>query len=460
VSAEGSPAFLVAGTHSGCGKTTVALGLMAALARKGLAVQPFKCGPDFIDPTLHQLAGGRISRNLDLWMAGESFTRQTFRRRMEGADIGVIEGVMGMFDGGLSSSAALARTLGVPVVLVLDVRSAAESAAAMVKGFETLDPAAAPRAVILNRIGSERHLALVRGAIAQHCRAEVIGFLPRSLDFAMPSRHLGLHMGNEALAPMALAALARTVTGHIDLDRLLFLAGEGAGCDPAPGGEKPLAASRARIAVARDRAFCFYYEDNLDLLRAAGAELVFFSPMADSELPEDIGGIYLGGGYPELFAAELAANGPMRRAIRSWAEAGRPIYAECGGFMYLCRSITTDSGEKKEMVGVFPVASRMRGQRAALGYREIRLVRDTLLGPAGTILRGHEFHYSEIEEMPGEIFRCYAVENCAGEGYGYKNVLGGYMHLHFGFCPQAAASFVAACAGGAKKSEVRGQESL
>jgi cobyrinic acid a,c-diamide synthase len=445
VGAERRPAFLVAGTHSGCGKTTVALGLMAALAARGLAVQPFKCGPDFIDPTLHTLATGRISRNLDLWMAGESFTRQSFPRHMEGADIGVIEGVMGMFDGGLSSSAALARCLGVPVVLVLDVRSVAESVAAMVKGFETLEPRVAPQAVLLNRIGSERHLALVRGAIEEHCRAEVIGFLPRSLDFAMPSRHLGLHMGEEALAPKALAALARTVSEHIDLDRLLFLAGEGIGCDPASDGEKPPAASRVRIAVARDRAFCFYYEDNLDLLRAAGAELVFFSPMGDSALPEDIGGLYLGGGYPELFAGELAANGSMRQTIRGWAEAGRPVYAECGGFMYLCRGITADSGEKMEMAGVFPVAARMRRQRAALGYREIRLVRDTLLGPAGTVLRGHEFHYSQIEEMPVAVSRVYAVDNGACEGYSYKNVLGGYMHLHFGFCPRAAEAFVAAC---------------
>lgn len=443
---ESQPAFLVAGTRSNCGKTTVTLGLMAALAAKGLTVQPFKCGPDFIDPTLHQLACGRISRNLDLWMAGESFSRRTFAAHMHGAAIGVIEGVMGMFDGGPSSSAALARALRVPIVLVLDVRAAAESAAAVVKGFETLEPAVAPQAVIVNRIGSPRHLALVRQAIEEHCRAEVIGFLPGSLDFAMPSRHLGLHMGAEALAPESLDRLAGTVRDHIDLDRLLVLAGRATaeGQAAADDGQPP-ARRMVRIAVARDRAFCFYYEDNLDLLRASGAELVFFSPLSDADLPEQIGGLYLGGGYPELFAAELAANSSMRRAIRSWAEAGRPIYAECGGFMYLCQGIVADAGVSHEMVGIFPVTARMRRSRAALGYRQIRLACDTLLGPAGTVLRGHEFHYSEIEEMPPAIPRSYAVDNGTVEGYRYKNVLAGYMHLHFGFCPQAATAFVAAC---------------
>ncbi|MFH1217857.1 MAG: cobyrinate a,c-diamide synthase [Pseudomonadota bacterium] len=460
MNAESRSAFLVAGTQSGSGKTTVALGLMAALVRKGLRVQPFKCGPDFIDPTLHALATGRVSRNLDLWMTGETFTRQSFRRGMAEADVGVIEGVMGMFDGGLSSSASLARTLGVPLVLVLDVRSAAESAAAVLKGFETLDPTAAPSAVILNRVGSERHLSLVAKAITEHCRAEVIGYLPRSLEFAMPSRHLGLHMGEDALAPEALAALARTVVEHIDLDRLLTLAEKAANCGHETIGEKPLSAPRARIAVARDRAFCFYYEDNLELLRAAGAELVFFSPMNDGALPDGIGGIYLGGGYPELYSGELSANIAMRQEIRDWAQAGRPIYAECGGFMYLCRGITVDSGEKKEMAGVFPVAARMCNKRTALGYREIRLLRDTLLGPAGTVLRGHEFHYSEIEEMPVEIPRCYGVGNGQYEGYRYKNVLGGYMHLHFGFRPQAAEAFVAACEERSKKSEIRSRESV
>lgn len=443
---ESQPAFLVAGTRSNCGKTTVTLGLMAALAAKGLTVQPFKCGPDFIDPTLHQLACGRISRNLDLWMASEAFTRRTFADHMHGAAIGVIEGVMGMFDGGSSSSASLARALRVPVVLVLDVRAAAESAAAVVKGFETLEPAVAPQAVIVNRIGSPRHLTLVRQAIEEHCRAEVIGFLPGSLDFAMPSRHLGLHMGEEAMAPERLERLACTVGEHIDLDRLLGLAGRAAAERQAAAddGQQP-AHKRVRIAVARDRAFCFYYEDNLDLLRASGAELVFFSPLTAADLPEQIGGLYLGGGYPELFAADLAANSSMRQAIRSWAEAGRPVYAECGGFMYLCQGISADGGGQHEMVGLFPVTARMRRSRAALGYRQIRLTGDTLLGSAGTMLRGHEFHYSEIEEMPAAIDRCYVLENGVREGYRYKNVLGGYMHLHFGFCPQAAAAFVAAC---------------
>ena len=295
------PSFIISGTSSGSGKTTVALGLMAAFRARGLAVQPFKCGPDFIDPGLHQLVTGATSRNLDLWMCGEAFTRATFADNSRGADIAIIEGVMGMFDGGLSSSGSLAKTLGLPGILVLDVRSMAESAAAIVKGFETLIPEAAPKGVILNRIASDRHLQLVGDAIAEHCNAEVLGYLPRSLEFSIPSRHLGLLTGDEApISPSALQLLAETVARHIDLDKILALSA------PVPAvrsnSSPVLPEKQCRIGVARDKAFCFYYEDNFDLLRRAGAELVFFSPVADAGLPEGLDAIYLGGGYPELYA--------------------------------------------------------------------------------------------------------------------------------------------------------------
>ena len=323
--ATSSPAIVVAGTQSGSGKTTITLGLLAALKAQGLKVQPFKCGPDFIDPSLHRLVTGRESRNLDLWMSGEEFVARTFALHSRGADISIIEGVMGMFDGNTSSSAALAEALQVPVVLILDVASAAESVAAVLKGFETLAPEVAPRAVILNRIGSERHLALVSEAIKKHCRAEIIGYLPRNLDFAIPGRHLGLKMGEEEpISKEAIARLAATITEHVDLNRLVALASENAGAN-RESGEQDYLPAKVKIGVARDQAFCFYYEDNLDLLRAAGAELVFFSPLTDSEIPAGVSGLYLGGGYPELFADKLAANEPMRLAVKAWAEAGRPI---------------------------------------------------------------------------------------------------------------------------------------
>ena len=479
-------ALLVTGTHSGCGKTTVTLGLLAALTRRGCPVAPFKCGPDFIDPTLHQLVTGRVSRNLDPWMTGPDWLRGTLARHCRPGEVAIIEGVMGMFDGGDSSAAAVARLLAAPVVLVVDVKAAAESVAAVVKGFETLEPAAAPAAVILNRVGSRRHLELLERAIKQRCRAEVVGHLPRELDFAIPHRHLGLHMGEEGpLAPEALAKLAAAVEEHIDLDRLLALAANQAdegnwgltpisslpptakeatqrppasiGRSAGGNGGKEQAlfpenrpesrpAPRIRLGVARDAAFCFYYRDNLDLLRAAGAELIFFSPLADSQLPPNLDGLYLGGGYPELYVEQLSANRALLAAVGEWAAAGRMIYAECGGFIYLCRGLTAADGEFYPLVGVFPVRARMENRLAALGYREVTLRSAGLLGPAGTTLRGHEFHYSRIEPMPAEVEILFAAENGAGAGYRRQGVVAGYTHLHLGGRPEAAAALVAACA--------------
>ncbi|MCX5864684.1 MAG: cobyrinate a,c-diamide synthase [Deltaproteobacteria bacterium] len=456
MAADRRSAILIAGTSSGSGKTTITLGLLAALRKRGLAVQPFKCGPDFIDPSLHQLACGRVSRNLDLWMMGEAQVRETFAAiDAERVDISVIEGVMGMFDGHDSSSAALAKTLGVPVVLILDVRSAAESVAAVLKGFETLMSEVAPVAVILNRVASPRHLELVSGAIRKHCRAEILGHLPQNLDFSMPARHLGLFTGEEhPISPEALENLAATIQAQVNLPRLLELAA-GTAFPPAEiaGLRQESRPVQARIGVARDRAFCFYYEDNFDLLRAAGAELVFFSPLEDQNLPEGVHGLYLGGGYPELYARELSGNLSMRQAIFDWAQSGRPLYAECGGFMYLTEGIVGEDVGALPMAGVFPVTARMQKKRASLGYREVRLEKDCFFGPADTVLRGHEFHYSVIDAMPDHIERIYAVNNDSREGYRHKNVLGGYLHLHFGFNPQMAVEFVRACRPAGKLGE-------
>jgi cobyrinic acid a,c-diamide synthase len=268
----------------------------------------------------------------------------------------------------------------------------------------------------------------------------------------MPARHLGLFTGEEQpISAEALARLAETISAQVDLVRLLELA---AGATVPPAADIPAHQEQvpvqARIGVARDKAFCFYYEDNFDLLRAAGAELVFFSPLEDRCLPEGLDGLYLGGGYPELYARELSGNLTMRQAVYDWAESGRPLYAECGGFMYLTEGIVGDAGEELPMAGVFPVTARMQKKRASLGYREARLEADCFFGPAGTVLRGHEFHYSAIGEMPSHIARIYAVNSSVNgdenrEGYRYKNVLGGYLHLHFGFNPGMAVEFVRAC---------------
>ena len=275
---KATPTFIVSGTSSGSGKTTVTLGLMAAFKEKGYKVQPFKCGPDLSIPACISWSPATVSRNLDLWMSGETFTRDTLSRHSQNADIAIIEGVMGMFDGGISSSGSLAETLGISGILVLDVRSMAESAAAIVKGFEMLRPQAAPKGIILNRVASARHLQLVSDAIREHCQAEILGYLPRSLEFEIPSRHLGLLTSDEApLSPDAIRLLGRTVTEHVDLDRIEKMFGTAP--QPLPSAHMIQSAARCRVGVASDKAFCFYYEDNFDILREAGCELIFFSPL-------------------------------------------------------------------------------------------------------------------------------------------------------------------------------------
>ncbi len=441
------PGVLLAGTHSGCGKTTVTLGLMAALRQRGLAVAPFKCGPDFIDPTLHKLATGRVSHNLDPWMCGDAFVQGCFTRHASAADVAVVEGVMGLFDGAAGSGAHLAKVLGLPVVLVIDARSMAESAAAVVKGFEELDPAVRVAGVILNRVGSERHLGLLRDAIAAHCRAEVLGHLPRDQAFVIPERHLGLRMGSEKpLDEAAIDRLAGTVTRHVDLGRLAVLAATAAPQPPAKAAGGSPVPPRVRIGIARDAAFCFYYEENLASLAAAGAEPVEFSPLTDRALPANLAGLYLGGGYPELYAAELAANQGMRAAIRDWSLSGRPLYAECGGFMYLTGGIHDSDGRFHPMAGVFPVEARMQRGRASLGYREATLTSPTMFGRPGVTLRGHEFHYSAIGPMPATVARAYRLGDGREEGYLInQRTLGSYLHLHFGGTPEAARRFVRFC---------------
>ncbi len=432
------PAFVLSGVSSGSGKTTIALGLMAAFRRRKMKIAPFKCGPDFIDPGLHKLVTGNISHNLDLWMAGEEFSRTSFHRHAAGADIAIIEGVMGMFDGGESSSGILAKKFALPNILVIDVRSMAESAAAIVKGFEVLQKEIHVAGVILNRIGSPRHLGLVSDAIKKQCQAEVLGYLPRTLEFKIPGRHLGLLTGDETpISPQALELLAEKIDRHIDLDRILALCAKDRS---RPQITTVLSPAKCKIAVARDRAFCFYYEDNFDLFREAGAELLFFSPMEDTRMP-DADALYLGGGYPELYADTLANNHSMLQSIREFIKTGGQTFAECGGFMYLTKGIE-NNGHVASLLGIFPVRAKMNKRRSSLGYRELTTRSDTFFGPAGTVLRGHEFHYSSIPEMPAEIERVFSVHTGEMEGYRYGNVIGGYMHLHLGFCPQAAVSFL------------------
>ncbi|MBI5075198.1 MAG: cobyrinate a,c-diamide synthase [Nitrospirae bacterium] len=462
--------IVVAGTHSGCGKTTITLGLMAAFRKKGLRVQPFKSGPDFIDTGLHGLVTGRRSRNLDLWMCGEDFVQNCFRRHLRDSDIAVVEGVMGLYDGSLST-AALAGCLGLPVVLVVDAYGMAETAGAIVKGIRDFRPPLSPllgkegmgkvelslnfAGVVFNRVASENHYKRLKESITD---MPVMGYLPRDLNFEIPHRHLGLTTAeDEPIARENLERLADTVIQHIDIDCIMksgsSMRHQGSGirdskdqfsapCDVPP---------TCRIAVARDRAFCFYYEDNLDLLREAGAELIFFSPLEDAQLPADIGGIYIGGGYPELHAEQLSQNRSMLGSVRDFAESDGAMYAECGGLMYLSKGIWKSETDRYEMSGVFPFETAMKKGRSRLGYRETALINECILGGSTTVARGHEFHYSEIMEGQDQgVARAYFVKNGSGdtlpaEGYSYKKTLASYIHLHFGSNPTIPKAFINSC---------------
>jgi cobyrinic acid a,c-diamide synthase len=449
-----SPRLLVvAGVASGVGKTTVAVGLLEAFRRRGLTVQAFKVGPDFIDPGFHEIATGRPSYNLDGWMCGRDHARATVARRAGDADLAIVEGVMGCFDGldgtgDDGSTAQVAKWLGAPVVLVIDAEAAARSAAAVVLGFEHFDAELEIAGVIANRVAGDTHARFVQNAIAARCRAVPLGAIPRDAALALPERHLGLVTAGEGpLTADTRRRLAEVVERSVDLDALWKVA---APLRVAPSGEAPPPAPlRARIGVARDTAFCFYYRDNLALLEAAGAELVLWSPLTDGALPR-VDGLYFGGGYPELHAAALAANKPVRDAVHAFADSRGPIYAECGGLMYLADALEDLDGATHAMVGLLPTTVRMRPRRLSLAYTEVTFTGATPLGDAGIAARGHEFHFSRIDALPDAIPRAYRLRPRHGEeraeGYVVERALMSYVHLHFASNPALADRFVTACA--------------
>ncbi len=382
-------------------------------------------------------------------MLSRDVNLQVFARACDGADLAVIEGVMGLFDGRSAASeegstAEMAKWLGAPVLLAADASAMARSAAALVRGFEDFDPDLKIAGVVFNRIGGEKHAEILRDAVSASCRSRTIGCLPRNPQIAIPDRHLGLTMAAESLSSASIDEMVAWIEKHLDLDALLSAAREKSPeLRIADSDSRPRCENKARIGVARDAAFCFYYQDNLDLLAESGAELVEFSPLADPKLPSDIHGIYIGGGYPELHAAGLARNESMRESIRRFAAKGSPIYAECGGFMYLTEAIVDANGVEHPMVGLFPTRAKMQARFAALGYREAESDRDILWLREGERMRGHEFRYSTIDSMPGEIARVY---KSPAEAYRIGRAIGTYIHLHFRSCPGFAERFVRECA--------------
>ncbi|MCI0845990.1 MAG: cobyrinate a,c-diamide synthase [Chloroflexi bacterium] len=450
-----TPAFVIAGVRSGVGKTTVATGIMGALTRRGHRVQPFKAGPDYIDPTYHALACGVPSRNLDTWLLPHRTVIELFQRASALRDVSVVEGVMGLFDGHSSlseegSTAELAKLLEAPVILVADASKVARSVAAEILGYQQFDPNLKIAGVILNGVGSPRHLEFCQPQIEATTGLPVLGYLPRREELAQPERHLGLIPTVEGtVARRWYDTLVDQVEETIDVERILQLAGASSrqAVEPEIFPREPQP-KRAVIAIARDKAFSFYYQDSLDLLEAWGAELAPFSPMEDARLPEGAGGIYLGGGFPEMFAAQLAENAPMHAAIRDAVARGVPVYAECGGLMYLGQSLRDLEGVEYPMLGLIPAVSAMSNRRLTMGYRELESRTDSPVLRRGQRVRGHEFHWSTLEQPPDPDQSVYRVldQGDRADGFQVGSIWASYVHIHLASDPSLARRFVDSCA--------------
>ncbi|WP_141309014.1 cobyrinate a,c-diamide synthase [Streptomyces spinoverrucosus] len=480
------PRLVIAAPASGSGKTTVATGLMAAFAARGLAVSAHKVGPDYIDPGYHALATGRVGRNLDPYLCGPELIGPLFAHGARGCDVAVVEGVMGLYDGAagegeLASTAHVAKLLRAPVVLVVDASSQSRSVAALVHGFVSWDPEVWVGGVILNKVASDRHEELLRGAL-ESVGVPVLGVLRRVAQVQTPSRHLGLVPVAErgAAAVEAVAAMAAQVEAGCDLEGLLGLArGAGAlscaawdagevldsspppplpfpssrGSAPStpPGGSAPWTPGRPEwprpqtpdglvVAVAGGEAFTFSYAEHAELLAAAGAEVVVFDPLRDEELPEGTSGLVIGGGFPEVYAGELSANEALRKAVAALAERGAPVAAECAGLLYLCREL-----DGQPMCGVLDVSARM-SERLTLGYRDAVAVSDSVLAGAGTRMRGHEFHRTVVEPGAGAA-PAWGMRAPVRrvEGFVQQGVHASYLHTHWASEPGVARRFVERC---------------
>ncbi|MGG0285982.1 cobyrinate a,c-diamide synthase [Peribacillus butanolivorans] len=445
--------LVIAGTGSGVGKTTLTIGIMAALQKKGYTVQGFKCGPDYIDPTYHTAVTGRTSRNLDSWMFEHDIVREILNKASVGADISIIEGVMGFFDGknplsNTGSTAEISMITESPVLLIVNCASMARSAAAIVKGFQAFSTGPNIIGVIANQVGSEGHYKIVKAAIEQECDVPVMGYMKRELDIDIPSRHLGLIPAIERgeLEPF-FDKLAHLVLETIDIEQLYLLAKTSTISSGNSGIFQSSSKKDVCIAVAKDAAFNFYYQENLELLEAKGANIKYFSPLKGDEVPLDADGLYLGGGFPEEFADELSRNEIAIKSIRNAIAKGLPTLAECGGFMFLSKSIEKTSGEKYSMAGLIPGRIKMQKKLAALGYREITGTESNFLIKDCEQAKGHEFHYSTFE--PDNVLP-YAYEakgrfGSKKEGCIIGNLVAGYTHFHFASNPKLVENWINAC---------------
>lgn len=449
------PRIIIAGTNSGAGKTTFTLGLLKALHDKGIAVQPFKTGPDYIDPMHHFEACGVQSYNLDSFMLARDAALELFTRHAIDAQISVIEGVMGLYDGiadmETGSTAHLSKIIKAPVILVINARSMSTSSAAIALGFREFDRDVNIAGALLNNTGSQRHYENVKSAIEKKTGIPVLGHLPKNADLTLPERHLGLIPAPEmGINSDYYERLGGLIAQNVDIERILKIA-KSAG--DVPKFNESIFNSNdikipVRIAVAVDKAFNFYYQDNLEILKHLGAELIAFSPMDDSALTERIDGIYIGGGFPEVFAQKLSANARLKNEILKLAESGMPVYAECGGLMYLMERLIDCSGEAHDMVGIFKGAVSMTGRLQTFGYVNVKATKENILFRKGETARAHIFHYSKLNtpEIYDMSFRL--TKNNGSEFYDgltRKRVLAGYTHIHFAANLELARNFIKNC---------------
>ena len=432
------PRLIIAATQSGCGKTTITAGLLGALKNRGLRVQPYKVGPDYIDTGWHALSCGRTSHNLDSWLMGTDNIRKIFTDTASDADVSVVEGVMGLYDGGrdgISSTAEISKLLDAPVVLVIDAKSMGTSAAAIALGFREFDPSVKLAGVILNRLGSASHERLIVDALNK-VGIKVFGALHRNDEFVLPERHLGLVPTTENFAVDAIKKISAAVKSQVDVDALIEVARNTVPLESFIHDKK--ISPVVKIAVARDAAFNFYYDASLTVLEQLGAQIVFFSPLADETLPADIDGLIIGGGFPELFADKLERNQKIRHEINHAVEMGLPVFAECGGFMFLMNRLVDFDGRSFEMCGVFDGTATMTNRLQRVGYVTAR---------AGDLtFHAHEFRYS-VADVEEDLFSCRRLRDGSVFTAGVRkfNAVGSYLHTHFAGCPELARAFVAEC---------------
>lgn len=444
--------LMIAGVQSGVGKTTLTLGLLSALKKRGIRVQPFKVGPDYIDPGLHYHAAGLKSHNLDSWMGSEEVVRSIFVKNAQEAELSIIEGVMGLFDGAKGerlkgSSAHVALTLGLPVVLVVNVKGMARSCVALVKGYKEYVQGLNLKGVILNNAGSSYYKTVLTDALQEELGVRVLGCLSRNNNITMPERHLGLLPAEENdELNHAISLMADLVEQEVDINGLLEIAREVKPIEFKWSGQKTY--KNVTIGVAKDQAFTFYYQDSLDYLQELGAKLIYFSPLKDTSIPV-VDGLYIGGGFPEMFIKELSENQLMIDSLHNADKKSLPIFAECGGFMYLTEKVIDFEGNSWPGVGLISAEVKMTNKLAALGYVKAKALKKSILAETGDEVKGHEFHYSVMSGLNQEN-SAFSLVGGKGvdlrrDGYAKENIMASYVHLHLRSNPKVALNFIDSC---------------